>query len=189
MQRTLSSLLIGIVLLLAWLLMQGVHELGHVVGAWLTSGEVERLVWHPLTISRTDLVHNPQPLLVVWAGPLLGVLLPLAIWAILAVLRVPLAWMAQFFAGFCLLANGLYIGVGSLDGIGDAGDMLRHGSPIWTLWLFGLAIVPAGIALWNGLGAKMGLGKHAEQVDWRIVVGCALALTILVSVLMLMSPL
>jgi hypothetical protein len=57
------------------------------------------------------------------------------------------------------LANGLYIGLGSLEGVGDAGDLLQHGSPVWTLWLFGLATAPAGLALWNGLGPKFGLGR------------------------------
>jgi hypothetical protein len=72
-------ILIASTLLGSWLGMQAVHELGHVAGAWLTGGRVEKVVLHPLTISRTDLAHNPAPLLVVWAGPTVGVLLPLAL--------------------------------------------------------------------------------------------------------------
>jgi Peptidase M50B-like len=53
----------------SWLGMQAIHESGHVFGAWLTGGRVTRVVLHPLTISRTDLAHNPSPLAVVWAGP------------------------------------------------------------------------------------------------------------------------
>jgi hypothetical protein len=61
------------------------------------------------TISRTDLSFNPHPLLVVWAGPVLGVLLPMA-------------------------------------GVGDAGDMLRHGSPAWQLWhCFGVGRVSRAV--------------------------------------------
>ncbi|MCU0880337.1 MAG: M50 family metallopeptidase, partial [Pirellulaceae bacterium] len=135
----------------AWLGMQAVHELGHVVGAWLTGGTVERVVLHPLAISRTDVAPNPEPLVVVWAGPIVGILLPLAAWGIVAYAARQGAWAVRFFAGFCLLANGLYIGIGSFEGVGDAGDMLRAGSPIWTLWLFGLIAAPAGLALWNGL--------------------------------------
>jgi hypothetical protein len=41
--------------------------------------------------------------------------------------------------------------------------MLRHGSPIWTLWLFGLT-VPIGIWLWHGQAKHFGLGAGAEKV-------------------------
>ena len=129
--NTHQLLLIGTFLPLCWLGMMAVHELGHVVGAVVTGGTVERVVLHPLAISRTDVSPNPNPVLVVWAGPLVGVLLPLALLVIFKVGRVSLAYLSQFFAGFCLIANGAYIGVGSFARIGDAGDMLRHGSPRW----------------------------------------------------------
>lgn len=163
-------------LLLAWLLMQGVHELGHVVAAWLTGGGIERVVLHPLAISRTDVEPNPQPLIVAWGGPLLGVLLPLAIWGLMIVFQPSNAWVARYFAGFCLLANGLYLGVGSFGAVGDAGDIQRHGSPIWTLWVFALLTAPTGLALWNGLGRKFGIGPQAEPLDCRWAYGCAVAL-------------
>src|SRR5262249_34871163 len=69
-------------LVASWLGMQAVHELGHVLGAWLTGGRVARVVLHPLTISRTDLGHNPSPLAVVWAGPVFGALAPVLLWAV-----------------------------------------------------------------------------------------------------------
>lgn len=80
MQRFHQVILIASTLLGSWLGMQAVHEFGHVVGAWLTGGQVDRVVLHPLTISRTDLARNPHPLLVVWAGPVFGCLLPLDAW-------------------------------------------------------------------------------------------------------------
>jgi hypothetical protein len=60
--------LIGSTLVGSWLGMQAVHESGHVLGAWLTGGQVARVVLNPLTISRTDVRENPKPLIVVWAG-------------------------------------------------------------------------------------------------------------------------
>lgn len=45
--------------------MQAIHECGHVLGAWLTGGQVARVVLNPLTLSRTDLAENPRPLVVV----------------------------------------------------------------------------------------------------------------------------
>jgi hypothetical protein len=55
--------------------------------------------------------------------------------------------------------------------------MLRHGSPIWLLWLFGIAGLSAGLYLWNGLGVHFGLGAAAGTVDHRAAyVSCGLLL-------------
>src|SRR5437870_4523012 len=117
--------------------MQAVHEAGHVLGAWLTGGDVVKVVLHPLTISRTELGHDPHPTIVVWAGPVFGVCFPLLAWGLAAAVRLPGSFVLRFFAGFCLIANGAYLAGGSFDGIGDCGVMLRNGTPIWLLWLFG----------------------------------------------------
>src|SRR5207244_10439690 len=91
MSRLPQVVLICSTLLGSWLGMQAVHELGHVLGAWLTGGRVARVVLYPLTISRTDLADNPRPLVVVWAGPLVGVTIPLLLWAVRANARLPVA--------------------------------------------------------------------------------------------------
>src|SRR5262249_47090841 len=117
-----------------------------------------QVVLHPLTISRTDLATNPSPLVVVWAGPVFGALVPLVLWSVPAGLRLAWAFLLRFFAGFCLIANGVYIGVGSFAGIGDCGEMLQHGSALWQLWLFGAVTAPAGFWLWHGQGVHFGLG-------------------------------
>ena len=137
--------------------MQAVHEFGHVIGAWTTGGRVARVVLHPLTISRTDLAENPSPLIVVWAGPVLGCVLPLVAWWFTR--RWWWSFLLRFFAGFCLIANGAYIAVGSFDRVGDCGEMMKYGSAMWQLWLFGLVTVPMGFRLWHGLGPQFGLGK------------------------------
>jgi Peptidase M50B-like len=165
----------------SWLGMQAVHESGHVVGAWLTGGKVSRVVLSPLTISRTDLRENPKPSIVVWAGPLLGVVLPLVLWTLATMIRLPGTFVLRFFGGFCLLANGLYIGVGSFDGIGDCGTMLRHGSKPWQLWLFGLLTAPLGMWLWRGQGAHFGLGSGKGRVDQRAAYGSLIALVVLLA--------
>ena len=166
-----QAVLIVSTLVGCWLGMQQVHELGHVLGAWSTGGRVLRVVLHPLTISRTDLAENPRPLIVVWAGPIGGVLMPVAFWGLATALRLRGVFVLRFFAGFCLIANGLYIGAGSFDRVGDAGDMLRHGSPIWLLWLFGLVAAPVGLGMWHGLGPAFGLGTARGQVDRKVAVG------------------
>lgn len=155
----------------SWLGMQAVHESGHVIGAWMTGGRVARVVLYPLTISRTDLDHNPNPLVVVWAGPLFGVMVPLMVWAIATSVRFPGTFVLRFFAGFCLLANGLYIGIGSFNGVGDCGEMLRHGSEMWQLWLFGALTAPVGLWLWHKQGPYFGFGPAQGKVNRGVAYG------------------
>jgi Peptidase M50B-like len=87
MRRFRSYLLIGSTLFASWLGMQAVHEAGHVLGAKLTGGRVEAVCLHPLTISHTELSENPVPLVVVWAGPVFGIIAPLLAWVIAAVVH------------------------------------------------------------------------------------------------------
>jgi hypothetical protein len=180
-------LLIGGLLPTCWLWMMGVHELGHVAGAWSSGGNVERVVWHPLAISRTDVAPNPRPLVVVWAGPMVGALAPLAAWLIARLARLRIEYLLRFFAGFCLVANGAYIAGGAFGGVGDAGDMLRCGSPLWTLWAFGLVALPLGLALWNGQGPRFGLGSGDGCVDHRHAYACLVLLLLTVGVTSLLD--
>jgi hypothetical protein len=142
-----------------------VHEFGHILGAWLTGGTVAKVVAQPWTISRTDLSENPRPLIVAWAGPVGGVLLPLTGLGLANLLRIPGIYMLRFFAGVCLIANGAYLGVGSFFAVGDAGDLLRYGAAMWHLWGFGLVTAPLGLYLWHRQGPFFGLGKVRGRVD------------------------
>jgi hypothetical protein len=169
--RARQIVLIASTILGSWLGMQAIHESGHVLGAWITGGKVARVVLHPLNISRTDLAENPRPLLVTWAGPVIGAVAPLLLWAVAAAARLPGAFVLRFFAGFCLLANGLYIGVGSFDRVGDCGEMLRNGSELWHLWLFGAATAAAGLGLWHRQGPHFGLGRANGQVGHGVAYG------------------
>jgi hypothetical protein len=157
--------LIASVLLASWLGMQSVHEFGHVLGASVTGGRVARVVLNPLTISRTDLSENPHPLAVVWAGPVVGIVVPLLLGSAASMLQIRGAYVLRFFAGFCLVANGLYIGLGSFNRVGDCGEMLRHGSQPWQLWIFGLLAAASGIWLWHGQGQHFGIGNPGGEVD------------------------
>lgn len=173
MDRVYQVVLIGSTIVGTWLGMQLAHESGHVLGAYLTGGRVERVVLHPLTISRTDLADNPHPLIVVWAGPALGVAIPLLLWFSAVAARLAAAFVARFFAGFCLITNGLYIGLGSFGNVGDCGDMLRHGSQLWQLWLFGALTAPLGLWLWHGQGANFGLGPQKRPVSNVVAYGAS----------------
>jgi hypothetical protein len=177
MGRLYQLMLIGSTICGSWLGMQIVHELGHVLLAWLGGETVQRVVLHPLVLSRTDSSHNRYPMLVVWGGPVLGVLLPLGAFGISRRVRPGVSYLFRFFAGFCLVANGAYLGVGVFERVGDAGDLLRFGVPRWTLFVFGLVCAPLGLFLWNGLGCKFGLGDPKGVVDRRNA-WCVLGLTL-----------
>jgi hypothetical protein len=172
--------LIVATLVASWLGMQAVHELGHVLAARLTGGRVNNVALHPLGISRTDVAENPHPLVVAWTGPVFGATAPLVAWQLAAACRVRVAFLLRFFAGFCLVANGLYLGLGSFGRVGDCGEILRHGAAPWQLWLFGLATVPAGFVLWNGQGRHFGLVRslqvsRAATITAGVAAACLIA--------------
>ena len=182
MNRLHQCVLIVATVALSWLAMQAVHELGHVLGATISGGKVAGVILHPATISYTRLAENPNPLLTVWMGPIVGIALPLVAFGIARWAKLPGWYLIQFFAGFCLVANGAYLGFGSFNEVGDAGEMLRHGTPIALLWLFGLITIPIGLWLWNGLGPYFGLGAGRGQVSR---VAAFVMLTILVTMVCL----
>lgn len=176
--RVPQIILIVSTLLASWLGMQACHELGHVMGAAMTGGKVSQVVLHPLRISRTDLAENPQPLIVVWAGPILGIILPGVMWLATCWGSASARFLGRFFCGFCLVANGGYIGLGSFGQIGDCGVMLQQGSPAWQLWLFGLLTVPAGLGMWHGQGRHFGFGGANGKVERQGVLLSVLAFVI-----------
>jgi len=153
------------ILVLSWLGMLAVHELGHVVGAMATQGTVQRVVLHPLAISRTDVSPNPSPLIVVWLGPLIGCGLPALICLLIPKRFISVRQGLLFFAGFCLVTNGAYILFGSFDGVGDCGVMLQHGSPFWTLIAFGIVAIPSGTLIWHRLGSVREFVENPERID------------------------
>lgn len=173
--------------LVSWLGMQAVHEFGHVIGAIVTGAQIRRVSLDPLSISRTDLGQNPHPLFVVWAGPVLGSLLPLVLWSIAEMFRWRAAFVIRFFAGFCLIANGAYIGVGSFDEVGDCKEMLISGSPLWGLWMFGLVTVSTGLFVWHGLGSQFGLGSVGGNVNHSVARGTLVTSLVLFMVLLVFS--
>jgi hypothetical protein len=186
--QPMQAALFVLVVAFSWLAMMAVHELGHVVNALLSGGTVERVVLGPLEISRTEVNPNPHPLFVAWGGAIWGTLIPLGLLGAVRLAAKEFTYLAAFVAGFCCLANGLYLAAGSLTGAGDAGDLLRGGAAGWQLWLFGVPTSLLGLWLWNGLGPHFGLGPSNGQVDARVVVRLAIALAVLVLLELLLSP-
>jgi hypothetical protein len=58
--------------------------------------------------------------------------------------------------------------------------MLRHGSPIWSLWLFGAITMPTGLWLWHRQGEHFGLGAAKGQVRRAAAYRCLAASIVMV---------
>jgi hypothetical protein len=165
MKRQHRFVLIGSTFVFSWLAMQAVHEMGHVIAAAASGGLVEEVLLHPAAISYTRLATNPHPAFVAWMGPIVGVAVPTMALLAARAAKTRGWYVVQFFAAFCLVANGAYLSFGSIGQVGDAGDLLRHGARPLLLWLFGVITIPIGFWLWNGLGSHFGLGQSRRQVD------------------------
>ncbi len=179
--RFFQVLLIASTFCLSWLLFMAVHELGHVLGALTTGAEVERVILGPLSISETVLGENPHPLVVVWAGPVLGSLLPLALWGLLQLLKCSRAYLARFLAAFCLVANGAYIGADAFYQNGDGWVMAFYGTPVWVMVLFGIAAFVPGFWLWHRQGKFFGMGEARGRVSRADAVAVFIALVVTVA--------
>src|SRR6056297_3410463 len=94
----------------AWVVMTFTHECGHIIGGMIcgaTLTEFELAPWRmPYSLHSPD----PHPLITLWAGPILGVAVPVAV---AAVVRTRWAW---FIADFCIIANGAYLAVAWISG-------------------------------------------------------------------------
>lgn len=115
--------LIGL-LIVSWCVMTFTHESGHILAGWAAGGRLSQadlLPWHlPYSFFQPD----PLPLVTLWGGPVLGVLIPLAM---AGALRRNWMW---FIAHFCVLANGAYIATAWLtrDQYLDTTKLLEHGA-------------------------------------------------------------
>jgi len=167
------------VLWAAWWLMMASHEAGHVIATLLSGGRIARIDLSPLAFSQTHLSVNPHPLFVVWAGPVMGVVDPVLAWLVAVMLRrrddmARFEPAFAFLAGFCLIANGVYLGLGWVDRVGDTGEMMRLGTPVAVMIAFGVVCVGLGLALWHRLGSFFGL-KNLSTADAKHLLFASIA--------------
>ena len=129
-----------LLLIAAWCTMTLVHESGHVLCGWSCGGTLQNadfLPWHlPYSIFEPD----PHPLITLWGGPVLGVLIPIAV-----------AWLFRwdefwFIAFFCLLANGMYLATAWISGDRylDTPKLLEHGAFPVTIGIYCLVTIGFG---------------------------------------------
>lgn len=139
----------------AFYAMEAAHESGHALAGWLSGGKVRRVLLLPWELSGTEFTCNPHPLFTAWGGFAGGVCLPLLLWLLLC--RWKSAHLLRFFAGFCLVSNGVYLCAGAFFRAGDCRELLMYGTPFLLLPLVGGAMAVAGFLLWNGQGGKFSL--------------------------------
>ena len=184
--------LFGLALLpLCWIAMMAIHEASHIAVALYYGAGIEHVHFPLFGFSYTTYDYRPKPLVIAAAGPVLGCVLPLLLLPPLEIRyrrRVqplyhvktepseaspPLpaitfaTLLARFFAGFCLIANGAYLGVGWLDEIGDAGDIVMFSRGVEAAGAamlgFGVVTVSLGLALWHTVGPLFGLGPNPPR--------------------------
>ena len=121
-----------LLLVASWTVMTFTHEMGHIVGGWCCGGTLKSadlLPWHlPYSIFDPD----PKPLVTLWCGPILGVVVPLGL---AFAIRHEWVW---FVANFCILANGAYLATAWISGDRylDTPKLLEHGAHPITIGLY-----------------------------------------------------
>jgi hypothetical protein len=163
MKRPTRVILAVVTLYVSWMAMMAVHESGHVVAALAGGGQVRRVLLPFTDFSRTDVDPNPSPRLEVWGGPVGGSVIPLLGWLLVRrKFSKPVNIAFGFFTGLCLVANGVYLGLGWTMSAGDAAQLRKLGTPIWLLILFGLTTTVLGLYVWHTLGRLEDLFKPSK---------------------------
>jgi len=129
-----------ILLSVSWCVMTFTHEIGHVIGGWVCGGHLKTAELRPWQLPYSIFNPDPYPLVTLWSGPILGVVIPVGL---ALFIRQSVAW---FVASFCVLANGLYLAVGGLSGdnLLDTSQLLQHGAHPLSIGLYCLVTISIG---------------------------------------------
>ncbi len=116
------------------------HELGHIMGGVCCGGKLQAADLWPWHLPYSIFEPDPRPLVTLWCGPLIGVLLPMAL---AVILRREWAW---FIAHFCIIANGSYLAAAwfSGDRYLDTPKLLEHGASPIAITLYCLLTIVGG---------------------------------------------
>jgi hypothetical protein len=108
------------------------HEMGHIIGGTCCGGTLVSADLVPWRLPYSIFAPDPFPLVTLWAGPIIGVVTPVAIAII-----VQRDWV-WFIANFCVLANGAYIATAyfSSDRYLDTPKLLEHGASPVTIAVY-----------------------------------------------------
>ena len=150
--KKIQIIILFIAAILSWYGMMAVHEAGHCFGAIVTGAKIEAVEIPIIGFSRTDFSGGNSPFFVVLAGPLFGVLIPLILLLFIKNVSNRIKHVLQFFVGFCLSANGAYLGMDAFLRGGDCRQLVQFGSPVWILVSLGMISFGCGLYLWHRMG-------------------------------------
>lgn len=128
-----------LLLIAGWCVMTFTHECGHLAGGWTGGGTLRHAELRPWHLPHSLFEPDPHPLLTVWCGPLLGVIVPVMI-----ALLVRQLWM-WFLADFCILANGAYLATAWISGDRylDTPRLFEAGA--WSISVAAYCVIMIGI--------------------------------------------
>jgi hypothetical protein len=116
------------------------HEAGHIVGGWASGGKLQDAHLMPWELPHSHFDPDPHPLVTLWCGPILGVVVPLAL---AVAIRRGWAW---FVAHFCVISNGAYLAIAWLTGdrFLDTAKLLERGAHPITIAAYCLLTIGFG---------------------------------------------
>jgi len=128
------------ILVASWCVMTFVHESGHVICGCACGGTLQNADLFPWHLPYSIFEPDPYPLVTLWGGPILGVIVPATV-----AFAVQKHWM-WFIAYFCMLANGAYIGTAWISGDRylDTPKLLEHGAHPISIALYCLLTIGFG---------------------------------------------
>lgn len=134
------------------------HELGHLLVGWAGGGTLQEVELRPWHLPHSRFAPDRHPLATLWGGPLLGVLLPAAL---AAILRREWSW---FIASFCVLANGVYLALAWLSGDRwlDTPRLLAEGASPMTIACYCLVTITWGY--WQFRKVVISIMSDSQQI-------------------------
>ncbi len=124
----------------SWVVMTFTHECGHIVGGMTCGARLVDFDLAPWRMPYSLHSPDPHPLVTLWAGPLLGVAIPIVF---AAFVRRRWAW---FIADFCLIANGSYLALAWISGdrFLDTSRLLHAGAHPAAILIYCVLTIGAG---------------------------------------------
>ncbi len=119
-------------LVTSWIVMTLTHDLGHIIGGICFGATLQSADLVPWRLPYSIFEPDPFPLVTLWAGLILGVLIPVVV-----AMTMNRDWV-WFIANFCILANGAYIATAWFFGDRhlDAPRLLEHGTSPVTIAVY-----------------------------------------------------
>jgi hypothetical protein len=160
------------------------HELGHALGGWLAGGKILGLYLNPQGYAGSYAARDLSAgftvahgyLLLVAGGPAFGAAFGVILLTAASLLkRGTLGWIVAHGSGtWCIGNNGAYLLLGSLYPFGDALFLSELGVPRWSLFLAGLPLVVAFLALFASFLRGIGLQPRDTYARWVLAVEAGL---------------